>query len=105
MAKEEYIKRHDRACAQLHFNIRKEIGAKLDNEHCYEHVPELVETSYEGEVNILWNEQVQIDRTIPDNKPDIIIRENEKRNMYVNRCCNFKGQKCDQERSRKDNKI
>jgi hypothetical protein len=31
-----------------------------------------------GKVTILWNQQVQTDRTIPDNKPDIIIRDNEK---------------------------
>ena len=44
----------------------------------YEHVPKLVETSQEGKVTILWNQQVQTDRTIPNNKPDIIIRDNEK---------------------------
>ena len=27
---------------------------------------------------ILWNQQVQIYRTIPNNKPDVIIRDNEK---------------------------
>jgi hypothetical protein len=32
LAKEQYIKRHDRVCAQLHFNICKEIGVKLDTE-------------------------------------------------------------------------
>ena len=47
--------------------------AKLDNEHCYEHVPKLVETSHEGEVHIVWNQEVKIDRTIPDNNPDIIV--------------------------------
>jgi len=26
----------------------------------------------------LWNEKIQTDRTIPNNKPDIIIRDNEK---------------------------
>jgi len=30
LAKEQYIKRHDRVCAQLHFNIRKEIGVQLE---------------------------------------------------------------------------
>ena len=33
LAKEQYIKRHDRVCAQLHFNICKETGVKTDNEH------------------------------------------------------------------------
>ena len=29
-------------------------------------------------VTILWNQQIQTDRTIPNNKPDIIICDNEK---------------------------
>ena len=29
LAKEQYIKRHDRVCAQLHFNICKETGVQL----------------------------------------------------------------------------
>jgi hypothetical protein len=63
---------------QLHFNICTEIGVKLDNEHWYENVPKLVETSQECKVTILWNQQVHTDRTIPSNKPDIINRDNEK---------------------------
>jgi hypothetical protein len=30
LAKEQYVKRHDRVSAQIHFNIRKEIGVQLD---------------------------------------------------------------------------
>ena len=41
-------------------------------------MPELVETSQGGKLSILWNQQVQTDRTVPNNKPDIIIRGNEK---------------------------
>jgi len=41
-------------------------------------VPKSVETSQGGKANILWHQQVQTDRTIPNNKPDIIIRVNEK---------------------------
>ena len=37
-----------------------------------------VETSQGGKLTILWNQQVHTDRTIPNNKPDIIIRDNEK---------------------------
>ena len=33
-AKEQYIKRHDRVCAQLHFNICRETAVQLDNENC-----------------------------------------------------------------------
>jgi len=50
----------------------------IEQKHRYEHVPKSVETSQGGKVTILWNEQVQTDRTIPNNKPDIIICDNEK---------------------------
>jgi hypothetical protein len=50
----------------------------IGQKHCYEHVPKSVETSQGGKVTILWNQQVQTGRTIPSNKPDIIILDNEK---------------------------
>jgi hypothetical protein len=78
LAKEQYITRHDRVSAQLHFNICREIGVQLDKKHWYEHVPKSVETTEGGKITILWKQQVQTDRTIPNNKPDIIIRDNEK---------------------------
>ena len=57
---------------------RSTIGQQLDKKHWYEHVPKSVETSQGGKVTVLWNQQVQTDRTIRNNKPDIIIRDNEK---------------------------
>jgi hypothetical protein len=57
MAKEQYIKRHDTECAQLHFNICKEIEVKLDKKHWYEHVPKSVQTRQEGKVTTLRNQQ------------------------------------------------
>ena len=41
-------------------------------------MPKSVETSQGGKVTILRNQQIQTDRTGPNNKPDIIIRDNEK---------------------------
>jgi hypothetical protein len=70
VAKEQYIKKHDRVCAQLHFkNISKERGLKSENKQWYDHVPKSVETSHKGKVTILWNQQVQTNRTIPNNQP------------------------------------
>ena len=43
---------------QLHFNICKEIGVKVDNKHSYDYLPKSVETSYKGKVTILWNQKV-----------------------------------------------
>jgi hypothetical protein len=44
----------------------------------YEHVTKSAETSQGGKVTVLWNQNVQSDRSIPNNKPDIVIRDNEK---------------------------
>jgi len=49
-----------------------------NNKHWYEHVPKSAETSQGGKVTILWNQQVQTDKTAPNNKPGIIIHDNEK---------------------------
>jgi hypothetical protein len=68
---------------QLHFKICKETGVQLDKKQWYEHVPKSVETGREGKVTILWNQQVEPDRTISNNKPDIIIRDNEKRTCML----------------------
>jgi hypothetical protein len=41
-------------------------------------------TSRESRVNMFWNQQVQTDRTIPNNKLDIIVRDNgEKRTCLL----------------------
>jgi hypothetical protein len=55
----------------------------LDKKHWYEHVSKSVETGQEGNVTILWNQQVQTDRIILNNKPDITIRDNEKRTWML----------------------
>jgi hypothetical protein len=51
---------------------------ELDKKHWYEHVPKSVVTTQGGKVTIMWNQQVQTDRTIPNNKPNIKIGDNEK---------------------------
>jgi metal-sulfur cluster biosynthetic enzyme len=71
LSKEQYIKRHDRVSAQLHFNICKETRVHLDKKHWYKRVPKSVETSQGVKVTIMWNQQVQTDRTIPNNKPEL----------------------------------
>jgi hypothetical protein len=43
---------------------------KTGQKHWYRPVLKLVETSQEGKVTLLWNLQVQTDRTIPCYKPD-----------------------------------
>ena len=56
----------------------KQIKRKLDEAPWYERVAKLLETGSASKVTVLWNQQLQNDRTFPDNKSDIIIRDNEK---------------------------
>jgi hypothetical protein len=65
-------------CTQLHFKICREIWVKFDNEHWDDHAPKSVETSSEGKVTISCNQSVQTDRTVPKDKSDSIIHDNEK---------------------------
>ena len=49
----------------------------VEKKHWYEPVINSAETIQRGKITILWNQRVQTDRTIPNNKPDIIIRDTE----------------------------
>jgi hypothetical protein len=74
-------------CAQLHFNVCKERGVKLEKEHRYDHAPKSVETGHESNVTILWNEPVKTDETIPNTKPAYTIHGNEKGTCMLLRHC------------------
>jgi hypothetical protein len=88
-------------CAELHFNIRKEIVVELDNEHWNNHVPKLLETGHVGKAIILWNKQGQTDGNVRKLKPDIVFCDNEKRTcMTIDVAV-----KCYQERSRENSII
>jgi hypothetical protein len=58
-------------------------GGKIGQKHWYEHVLKSVETGQGGTVTIQWNPQFRTDRIIPNNKPDIIIRDNEIRTCML----------------------
>jgi len=72
------LSKQDIVCAQVQVNICQEIGAQLGNVRLCGHVRVMVVTSRETKATILWNQQVQTDRNIPNNKPDIIICGNVK---------------------------
>jgi len=68
--------------SQLNFAICKATGVNLNNEHGHKQVPKLVETSHESKSITLWN-QVQTDRTILNNKSDILTCDNESRKCML----------------------
>ena len=77
LAKEKYTKRHDRVCVS---NYTSTYARKQG----YNWTKKLVRTCTQfsrnksrGKVTILWNQQVQTDRNIPNNKTYITICDNE----------------------------
>jgi hypothetical protein len=48
-------------------NISKARGVKLGSEQLYEHVPKSEETNHEGKLTVFWTQQVQTNKTIPNN--------------------------------------
>ena len=54
-----------------------------NNNNNNKHVPNSAVANQGGKVTVLWNQQVQTDRTILNNKPDIIIRNNERRTCIL----------------------
>jgi hypothetical protein len=44
----------------------------------YDHVPKSVETSHEGKVTISCDQKVQTDRTIRNNKPNVMSHDHKK---------------------------
>jgi hypothetical protein len=52
-----------------------------NNNNNNNNVPKSVETGQGGNLTILRNQHVQTDRTFPNNKPDIVIRDNEREHV------------------------
>jgi len=77
----------------------------LDKKHWYEHVPKSVETSQGGKVTILWNQQIQTDRNVLNNKPDILIRDKEKGTCMLIDVANSGDRNVIKKGSREDSKI
>ena len=72
LAKTEYISRHDKAAAYLHWNICQDHDIEIIDKW-YEHKPESVTHNKDSKITIMWDMLVNTDRTITANRPDIII--------------------------------
>ena len=68
LAKNEYLMRHDKVCTHLHYSICKALGIETTDKW-YTHVPKPVYE--EGDVTVLWNQEVHTYREVTANRPDI----------------------------------
>ena len=71
LAKTNYIHRHNKAAAHMHWAICKEFGIEV-KEQWYEHEPKTV--TWNDSVTILWDMPIHTDRTIAANRPDIVLK-------------------------------
>ena len=85
LAKNEYLMRHDKVCTHLHYSICKALGIET-TDRWYTHMPKPV--CEEGDVTVLWNQEVHTDREVTANRPDIIIKKKKRENMHSDRCGN-----------------
>ncbi|EEB19129.1 reverse transcriptase, putative [Pediculus humanus corporis] len=74
LAKHEYLERHNKICQYLHWSICREYGMDGLPKEWYNHIPSPVTTV--GPCTVLYDQQIHTDRTVPANKPDIILRHN-----------------------------
>ena len=71
LAKTEYIHRHNKAAAHMHWKICKEFGIEV-KERSYEHEPMAV--AEKDSITILWDMPIHTDRAITTNRPDIVLK-------------------------------
>ena len=72
LAKTDYIYRHNKAAAYIHWSICKQFGIAVERKY-YNHNPQTV-TENEN-VSILWDMPINTDRTIKANRPDIVVKD------------------------------
>lgn len=72
LAKTEYLQRHNKVAAYIHWNICKSKNIQVTDKW-YEHTPETITDN--GDTTIIWDMPVHTDREIAANRPDIIVKE------------------------------
>lgn len=80
LAKTEYIQRHNKAAAYLHWTICKHYNIKVQDKH-YDHEPATVTENQTA--TILWDMPIQTDKEIKANRPDIVVKDKKERTCLL----------------------
>lgn len=75
LAPTEYLARHNKVAKYIHWVICRYLGVSTE-ERWYEHQPK-ANIKREG-ITVMWDSPIQTDRTIPANRPDIVIYDKKK---------------------------
>ncbi|KAL1447392.1 hypothetical protein WDU94_012405 [Cyamophila willieti] len=80
LARHEYVNRHNKICTYMHHQICKNFHLEVE-EKWYLHNPDPVMCN--DEVVVLYDQSIQTDRTIPCNRPDIVIKNKKKKECLL----------------------
>ena len=80
LAKCEYFTRHNAVCKYLHFVISKAYQQPC-GENWYTHEPK--EVIVHKNVDILYDQELQTDLAVGANRPDLVIKDKQKRKAYI----------------------
>ena len=81
LAQKQYKQwRHDKVAQIIHWDICRKHGLEHQSKW-YEHIPETVVEN--EEVKVLWDMNIQTDKVIAANKPDIVVFEKLKRKCVI----------------------
>ena len=72
LAKTDYISRHNKGAAYLHWSIGKDHDIEIMYKWC-EPKPETVMNNNDNNITIMWDMPVHNNRTITANRPDIMM--------------------------------
>ena len=73
LAADQYLNRHNQVATQLHLDICRHYGIKVEAECWYQHKPEQVRDNEKA--TILWYSAIITYRHVPCNKPHKVIQE------------------------------
>ena len=76
LAQKEYKRRCDKVCLNLYWSLCRKFGYSASDEWNI-HVPEKI-LNETGKPMILWDFDIQTDRTIEHRRPDIVVHDVEK---------------------------
>ena len=80
LAGKEYLDRHNTVARYLHFEICKAYGIPTPKKWHMHNPPEVIMNS---NVELIWDMVLNTDRAIGANRPDIVIRDKSKKQVFV----------------------
>ena len=82
LAGKEYLTRHDQVGKHIHWLLLKKWDIPC-TEKWYEHVPQPVVQSGDGQIVITWDLEIKTDRKVGHNKPDILVKNHAEKIWYI----------------------